>query len=60
LDPIGFLEGLKRLEIFDFNELEIACLMRVLSKPNLDNAVVLSELIIIMENFGIKEKDDPS
>ena len=29
--------------------------MRVLTKPNLDNAILLKELILIMENFGIFE-----
>lgn len=29
--------------------------MRILTKPDLDNAILLEELIIIMENFGIKD-----
>lgn len=53
LSPIGFLEGIKDLEITDFNEVEVACLMRVLTKTDLDNAILLQELIVIMENFGI-------
>jgi hypothetical protein len=31
--------------------------MRVLTKPDLENAIVLNELIIIMENFGIQDDD---
>jgi hypothetical protein len=31
--PISFLEGLKALELNDFSELEIACLMNILAKP---------------------------
>ena len=27
--------------------------MKVLSKPELDNAVILNEFVLIMENFGI-------
>lgn len=37
----------------DVTELEAACLMKVLSKPELDNAVILNEFVLIMENFGI-------
>lgn len=53
LSPIGFLEGIKDLGITDLEEVEVACLMRVLTKPDLDNAILLRELIVIMENFGI-------
>ena len=58
ISPIGFLEGIKDLGITELEEIEVACLMRVLTKPNLDNAILLKELIIIMENFGIFE--DPA
>jgi len=53
LSPIGFLEGIKDLGITDFEEVEVACLMRVLTKADLENAILLNELIVIMENFGI-------
>ena len=33
--------------------MEAACLMKVLAKPELDNAVILNEFVLIMENFGI-------
>jgi hypothetical protein len=55
LSPISFLEGIKGLGIIDLEEVEVACLMRVLTKPQLDNHILLSELIQIMENFGIFE-----
>ena len=58
ISPIGFLEGIKDLGITDLEEIEVACLMRVLTKPNLENAILLKELMIIMENFGIFE--DPN
>jgi hypothetical protein len=32
--------------------------MRVLAKPELDNAVILNELVLIMENFGVPDGDD--
>ena len=57
LSPIGFLEGMKDLGINDLEEVEVACLMRVLTKPDLENAILLKELIVIMENFGIQEEE---
>jgi hypothetical protein len=35
------------------SELEAACLLRVLTKPELENAIILNELVLIMENFGV-------
>ena len=58
LSPIGFLEGIKELGITDLEEVEVACLMRVLTKPDLENAILLKELIVIMENFGIYDDED--
>jgi hypothetical protein len=58
LSPIGFLEGIKDIGITDLEEVEVACLMRVLTKADLENAILLRELIIIMENFGIHDDDD--
>lgn len=34
-------------------ETEASCLMKVLSKPELENSVILNEFVLIMENFGI-------
>lgn len=50
---MAFLEGIKDLGVVDLEEVEVACLMRVLTKAELDNAILLRELIVIMENFGI-------
>jgi hypothetical protein len=58
LSPIGFLEGIKELGIVDLEEIEVACLMRVLTKPNLENAILVKELIIIMSNFGIPDDEN--
>lgn len=38
-------------------ELEIACLLRVLSKPELKHAIVLSELSMVLVNFGLPEDE---
>jgi hypothetical protein len=53
ISPRGFLEGVREVGFEDVTELEAACLMKVLSKPELDNAVILKEFVLIMENFGI-------
>ena len=52
---MSFLEGLKALELNDFSELDVACLMNILAKPQLENAILVEELVAIMENFGIVE-----
>jgi len=58
LSPVGFLEGIKELGLASLTELEAACLLRVLNKPELENAIILNELVLIMENFGVIENFD--
>ena len=53
MSPIAFLEGVKELGMIDLSEMEAACLLRVLTKPELESAIILNELILIMENFGV-------
>lgn len=53
LSPRGFLEGVRDIGFDDVTELEAACLMKVLAKPELDNSIILNEFVLIMENFGI-------
>ena len=55
LSPIGLLEGIKELGIDDLEEKEITYLLRVLTKPELDGAILVEELLQIMENFGLYE-----
>lgn len=57
MSPVSFLEGIRELGIEDLEEIEVACLMRVLAKPNMDSAILLTELIVIMENFGIGDEE---
>ena len=54
------MEAIRELGIDDLEEIEVACLMRVLAKPNMDSAILLTELIVIMENFGIGEDGEQS
>ena len=53
MSPRGFLEGVKDIGFDDITEMEAACLMKVLAKPELDNSVILNEFVLIMENFGV-------
>ena len=50
ISPEIFIEGLKVLEIENMTELELACLMNVLVKPQLDNGILVEELESIIEN----------
>lgn len=54
LIPEAFFEALRaELKMKEFPDVEAACLMRVLAKPELDNAIILNEFALIMENFGV-------
>ena len=56
VSPLNFIEGLNALQL-EYSELEIACLMNILAKPQLENFIVIEELVGIMENFGIMEEE---
>ena len=57
MSPIAFLEGAKEAGMDDLSEMEAACLLRVLAKPELENAIILNEFVMIMENFGVIDGD---
>jgi len=57
MTPIAFLEAVKEaVGLPDLREMEAACLLRVLAKPELENAIILNELVMIMENFGVMDE----
>ena len=43
----------------ELGDMEIACLMRVLSKQELQHSILLQDLLTVMENFGILETIPP-
>ena len=49
---------MREVGIDDLQEFEVACLMRVLGKPELDSCVILNEFIMIMENFGVMDQEE--
>jgi len=57
VDSEDFVKCLKILNISDFKDVEIKCLLRVLSKQHLDKSIQISDLKEILENFGVKEFD---
>ena len=50
ISPEIFIEGLKALEVENISELELACLMQVLVKPQLNNGILIEELESIIKN----------
>ena len=57
LSPHGFLLGLKTLGLAELSEEEVECVMMVLAKEELDNNIIVEDLVLIMENFGVYEQD---
>ena len=45
LSPLALLEGIKELGMKELQEFEAACLMRVLAKPEFENAIILNEFV---------------
>ena len=55
LAPIHFIEGLKTLGIDNFSELEIAWLVNLLTRPELDDLILVEELNMIKDHSKIRE-----
>ena len=53
LSPEGLLDSIRELGIDDLTQKEVQYLLKVLSKPELDGAILMQELLQIMENFGL-------
>lgn len=58
LMPEGLIHGIKSIGIDDLTPKEIKFLLRVLTKPEIENAIVFQELLQIMENLGLYEDED--
>ena len=55
LEEDGLINGIKGLGIDDLTEKDERYLLRVLTKPELDGAIVLDELLQIMANLGLQD-----
>lgn len=53
LTPEGFLQGLEDLGLKNLSDIEIQCLMLILVKPELENTILVQDVKMVMENFGI-------
>lgn len=51
--PENFLGRLTQLGMDQLSDLQIACLIRVIAKPDLDNFIVYRDLEMLMSNFGV-------
>ena len=58
LEPMGLLDGIRELGVDDLSETEIACLLQVLTKPELNESILFDEFLQIMENMGLYEDDE--
>ena len=59
LTPQNFLGRVYQAGIQNLTELEVACLMRVLSKPELEDTVRYDELELLLQNFGVPKPQPP-
>lgn len=57
LSPVALVDGFREAGIPGIKELESHCLLSVLAKPELQNSIILNELVLIMENFGVIDQD---
>ena len=56
--PESLIHGIKSIGIDDLSTKEIKFLLRVLTKPEIENEIVFQELLQIMENLGLYEDED--
>lgn len=50
--PNDFLDTIQEIGVSDLINLDIACIMRVLSKPEMNDSIKLDEFEVLMANFG--------
>lgn len=55
LQPNDFIDAFRVIDIASLEEIEIECLLRVLLKPEIDDTILFSDLIMILDNFGVSE-----
>ena len=54
-----FITRCYEIGVHDLDQVQIQCLMRVLGKPDLSNAIRLNELEILMANFSPNQGQSP-
>lgn len=56
LTPQNFLGRVYQAGIQNLTQLQVACLMRVLGKPEFDDSVRYDELELLLQNFGVHKE----
>ena len=56
MTPDGFVMGLEDLGIVDLTNTEMHCVLLILVKPELENTILATDLMMVMANFGIMEE----
>ena len=56
MTPDGFVTGLEELGITDLTNTELHCVLLILVKPEIENTIIASDLMMVMGNFGILEE----
>lgn len=59
IPPQGLIEALADLGLGDLQPIEVNYLLKVLSKPELDGAILMQEFLEIMKNFDLYDENDP-
>ncbi len=57
ISPLDFLNGLRKLGIDDFQSLDYTCLVKVLSINDKEKLIRVSDLVQILEDYGITEQN---
>jgi len=58
LSPEMFLARVYQVGLTNLSRLYVACLMKVLGKPELDDSIRYDELEMLLENFGVQKLSD--
>ena len=53
ITALKFMDSMYRLGFSNINQLQIQCVMRVVAKPDLRNAILLEDLVTLLENYGV-------
>lgn len=59
IPPQGLIEAFADMGMSDMKPIEMNCLLKVLSKPELDGAILMGEFLEIMKNFDLYDEEGP-
>jgi len=50
----AFMQALEELGVTELAEVDVACLMQVLARPQYGHAIILEELLSFLQSYGVK------